>query len=395
MKRTPTSEPREGFTTGSAVTAAAVAALTALLSGECPGETDIPLPPDENGVTPEPRLTVPVTLCERLTENGGETGYAEVTKDGGDDPDATHGMLLTARVAREAFASDTPPLRLTETVTLYAGEGIGTATLPGLPVAIGEMAVNPAPRRQLAAALNETAARFGYGGPIHCLITAPEGEKRARHTLNGRLGIVGGISILGTRGTVKAFSSEAWQATICQALDVAKALGCRTVAFSTGRRSEKALCERLPELPPQAFIQVADHAGFAVREAAKREFAEILWGCFPGKLLKLAQGLAWTHARAAAPDFSLLKTFCLQNSVPERVISGALAVPTVLGALEVVHDYSPRKHAGVIQAMAKHAAASVSAMADPEGNVPRVCVYAFDMQGRLLAKGYKWHSSET
>lgn len=395
MKRAGCNPPRDGFTTGSAVTAAAVAALTALLTGESLRSADIPLPPGENGVTPETRLTVPITFSGRATAGGIKTGYAGVTKDGGDDPDATHGMLLTARVARTPFIGAAPPLRLTETITLHAGEGIGIATLPGLPVAVGEMAVNPAPRRQLTAALCETAARFGRAHPIHCLISAPEGEKRARNTLNQRLGIIGGISILGTRGTVRAFSSEAWQATITQALDVAKALGCRTVAFSTGRRSETALRRRLPGLPPQAFIQAADHAGFATREAAKRDFSEIIWGCFPGKLLKLAQGLAWTHARAASPDFALLKTFCVRNLVPDRVISGALALPTVLGALELVHENSPSKHAAVIQAMARHAAAAVGSMASPEGPGPAIRIYAFDMGGHLLAEGCKWTSDET
>ncbi|CAK7022690.1 MAG: Cobalt-precorrin-5B C(1)-methyltransferase [Desulfovibrio sp.] len=391
-------EPREGFTTGSAVAAAAKAALTVLLGERVEGFVTIPLPPDENGSPRPGSLTIPVTEARLLPENapsGSRIGTATVVKDGGTDPDATHRMAFIAEVSFAPFpplTGNAPPLQLDETVTLSSGGGIGTATLPGLPVAVGELAVNPGPRRQIALALRETLAEYeAQNGPrntpIHCRITAPEGEKRAKHTLNERLGIIGGISILGTGGTVKPFSSAAWQETIRQALEVAKATGNETIALTTGRRSEKALQNHLPYMPPQAFVQVADYAAFSVTEAAKRDFTAIAWACFPGKLLKLAQGEGWTHAKGSAPDFTLLETICRAVTVPNHVIKAAVLLPTVQGALELVRADSPKRHAAVMQLLAKQAAAALRGMIEPASPLS-ITLYAFDMQGRLLAKGY-------
>lgn len=382
----PAKKPREGFTTGSAAAAAAKAALSVLLGGPVPESVFVPQPPGEDGAPAEARLCVPILSARREGEGDTERGAAAVVKDGGDDPDATHGMTLIAEAAAKPFAQ-TACVRLAEDIFLYAGEGIGIATLPGLPVAVGEPAINPAPRRQIAAALREAAAEHGYKGPIYCRIFAPEGEIRAKRTLNARLGILGGISVLGTSGTVKAFSADAWRETIRQALDVAKAAGCGAAAFSTGRRSEKHLQRHLPHLPLQAFVQVADHAAFSMAEAARRNFGTVAWGCFPGKLLKLAQGEGWTHAHGASPDFALLAEIFRASSVPEKVIAAATAVPTVLGALEIVRADSPQKYGRTAHLLAKRAAVSLRGMA-AEPAPPAVTLYVFDMQGRLLAKGY-------
>ena len=384
--------PREGFTTGSALSAAAAAALTVLLTGGPPRRPSVPLPPDADGAIPETRLSIPLSFCERITENGQPLGYAGVIKDAGDDPDVTDGMLLTVHAARDAshfprhlVRDDCEPLVLENGVTLYAGPGIGKATLPGLPVAVGEMAVNPAPRRQIAAALRETAERCGYDGPIHCRIAALGGEETAKRTLNPRLGITGGISILGTRGTVKPFSAAAWKSTIRQSLDVASTLGCETVCLATGRRSEDALRPLFPDLKAQAFIQAADHAGFALGEAAARGFSRVVWGCFPGKLLKLAQGLAWTHAHDAEPDFGLFARFCVAAGVSKTAVATATHMPTVVGALESIRARSPGEYREVVRLMGVTAASSMRAMAALKGNAPEIHLYVFDMQGVLLA----------
>ncbi|SBV96076.1 putative cobalt-precorrin-6A synthase (deacetylating) [uncultured delta proteobacterium] len=392
MSATKDKPPREGFTTGSAVSAAAAAALAVLLSDERPSHLSIPLPPDENGAVPEGRLAIPLDFCERIAENGATLGYAGVIKDAGDDPDVTDGMLLTVHAALDAahfpphlLKEGCVPLPLGSGITLHAGPGIGRATLPGLPVAVGEMAVNPAPRRQIAAALKETASRLGYDGPIHCRLAALGGESRAQRTLNPRLGVLGGISILGTRGTVKPFSADAWKTTIRRSLDLAAALGCDTVCLTTGRRSEAAMRMLFGELADQAFIQVADHAGFALGEAAARGFSRILWGCFPGKLLKLAQGLAWTHAHDASPDFALFSRFCAEAGLPHPVCTEAARMPTVTGALETVFAFSPDAYCEVIRIIGKNALGAMRAMAAQKGSVTDIRLYVFDMQGNLLA----------
>lgn len=280
---------REGFTTGTAATAAAMAALELLLTGRAPDAVSVPLPPFD-GAAPRGYLTIAVLETRAVQDEA----RAVVQKDGGDDPDATcHAHI-------EAIVSLIPP----PLVVIEGGAGVGRVTLPGLPVPVGEAAINPAPRQQITTGVRNIAAKHGYTGGVRVLIQVRDGEMLAKQTFNPRLGIVGGISILGTQGTVKPFSHAAWKATIIQGLEVAAATGCDTICLSTGRRSERLLAGRYPSLPAQAFVQAADFARFALREAAQRPFATLVWGCFFGKLIKLAQGHAYTHARDARLDMA-------------------------------------------------------------------------------------------
>lgn len=313
--RTARSGPlREGFTTGSAATAAALAALRLLLSGQAPDSVDIPLPPITDG-RERARLRVHVAACGSAAASpagtfGGQAppraAWALVIKDGGDDPDATvHARIradVTVRLEATTPGAPRPSLR----ITLDGGRGVGRVTLPGLPVPVGEAAINPVPRMQIAHALREACAASGLGGSISVVISVEDGELLARQTMNARLGIVGGISILGTQGIVKPFSHDAWRASIAEGLDVAAALRCPAVALSTGRRSERLLMRERPDLPEQAFVQAADFAAFSLREAGRRGFPGLIWGCFFGKLVKLAQGMEYTHAREGEPDMALL-----------------------------------------------------------------------------------------
>ena len=192
---------------------------------------------------------------------------AAVIKDGGDDPDATHGARLWAEV--RLFP------RKPGTIEVEGGPGVGRVTLPGLPRQPGEAAINPAPLKQIQDAVAEAFALAGYPGGADVLVSVENGEKIAERTMNPRLGIVGGISILGTSGIVRPFSHEAWQASIAEALDVAQALELPTVCFSTGRRSERLLQACFPELSERCFIQIADF--FCLQPAAGRR-PEILTG---------------------------------------------------------------------------------------------------------------------
>lgn len=385
---------REGFTTGSATAAAAKAAAVCLLGGPALESVSIPLPPiaiqgEIISASGCKRLNVPVAFCRKQRE---DTCVAGVVKDGGDDPDATHGMLVEVLVRRfPPSAGESPdsgkPIVLPGKCFLYSGSGIGRVTLAGLPVAVGEAAINPAPRLQIAAALAEAAFNAGYDGPLHCVIHVPEGEKRARKTLNARLGILGGVSILGTRGTVRAFSHEAWKATILQGLDVALAQGCATVCLSTGRRSETALMALFPSLPSVAYVQAADYAGFSLSKAAQRPFTRVVWGCFPGKLLKLAQGLTWTHAKAGEPDFALLAELARNAGVAEALIARACALPTALGALALMEEEEPGAEGRVLALIAQKALPAIYAMlreGRPDGELPALDLRVFSLDGRLL-----------
>ncbi|MBD5416617.1 MAG: cobalt-precorrin-5B (C(1))-methyltransferase [Desulfovibrio sp.] len=332
MARTEGRPLREGFTTGTAATAAALAALSLLLQGSAPVSVPTPLPPIAEG--PRAWLDVPVLACApgpapelagqpQLCPAGAPAAYARVRKDGGDDPDATNGALITASVVLQPEAP-APRIRI------EGGPGVGRVTLPGLPVPVGEAAINPGPQAQLRYALTHALSQLAGEGPaLTVVISVPGGEELARHTLNPRLGIQGGISILGTQGTVRPYSHTAWRATVAQGLSVARATGCRTVCLSTGRRSEVLLMHRYPELPEQAFIQAADFARFSLAEAGRLPLERLVWGCFFGKLAKLAQGLEYTHAREAPLDMGALAALCAE--------AGAACAPQVARCVTAAH----------------------------------------------------------
>ncbi|MDR1124793.1 MAG: cobalt-precorrin-5B (C(1))-methyltransferase CbiD [Deltaproteobacteria bacterium] len=367
---------REGFTTGSGAAAAAFAAVNRLLSpNSALASVQTALPPFQtvNGqLCPqnETRLCIPVHSTQFRAQP--PLAGARVIKDGGDDPDATDGLILEVWAATSArhlaglpgladVGHDYPiagsALQLDGGVFLSTGRGVGRVTLPGLPVAPGEPAVNPEPRRQIAFAAREAALAAGHDGPIHLFLRVPEGEAAAAKTLNARLGILGGISILGTRGTVRPYSHEAWQATISQGLDIARALGLASAAFSTGRNSEAALQRLFPELPPQSFIQAADYAGFSIASAGERDFRHLIWGCYPGKLLKLARGLEYTHARSGPPDLPWLAELARQAGADAaaETLAGPSSGTTVRGAFELLEKTEPALALNILKLVAKMA----------------------------------------
>ncbi|MDR3358153.1 MAG: cobalt-precorrin-5B (C(1))-methyltransferase CbiD [Desulfovibrio sp.] len=330
---------REGFTTGTAAAGAALAALTLLVEGHAPVNVSVPLPPYQAPSGCSGFVTVPVERCRLLGGDeisGAPRAEAGVRKDGGDDPDVTSGALILSRVTLEPLRRALPSDR--GFVRLEGGGGVGRVTLPGLPVPMGEAAINPVPREQMRVALSRyamwTAPSFGPCPPLSVVISVPGGENLAPRTLNPRLGIMGGISILGTQGTVRPYSHAAWRATVQQGLDVALASGCATVCLSTGRRSEALLMRRYPRLSPLSFIQAADFAAFSLRAAGAMPFADVVWGCFFGKLLKLAQGMEYTHAREGDIDFAALATLC--SGIGAHCADAVRRCATAAQALEIL-----------------------------------------------------------
>jgi len=287
-----TKELRTGRTTGSCASAAAMAGTTYLLTGKKSASVEVPLPPGG-------RLTVPIDRFE--PEEGGVR--ITVIKDGGDDPDATHGCDIQAIVSIDKCVPE--PLA----ISIDGGKGVGRATLPGLPVEVGAAAINPEPLKQIEKAVREAATGLETG-VISVLIEVPEGETITKKTLNPRLGILGGISILGTQGIVKPYSHASWKATIEESLDVARAQGLDHAIFTTGRRSERLYQETHPGTPDLALIQAADFFEFSMQAAAKRDFTRVTWSLFFGKLVKQAQGLPYTHARTHPIDFDRLADWC-------------------------------------------------------------------------------------
>ncbi len=353
---------RYGFTTGSAAAAGAKAGIFCLAGQRPVMEIDIPLPPGG-------RLTIPI--AETVVK--GKVCVVTVVKDGGDDPDATHKIKIKS-IVRLLPEGDSPR------VAILGGEGVGKVTRPGLSVPVGESAINPSPRGQIRDAVLEGLKETGLKVSVSVTIEAVNGEKIARKTLNPRLGIVGGISILGTRGTVKPFSNKAYKDTITLSMDVIKVSGGVTVALTTGGRSERFLKEKMPELPEIAFVQVADFFSFSLKEAVRKGFTDILYACFFGKLVKMAQGYAYTHARKCEIDFDVLAQWCRSHGMKEAPARNVAGANTAREALGVIRKYP--HGADVISEIMNRALQSARGFAGP---LPDIAYYLFDFEGGLLS----------
>lgn len=276
---------RSGWTTGSCATAAAKSATTALLTGHFPDPVEITLPRGQR---------VAFALAETsLTET---TAMAAIVKDAGDDPDVTHGALIQSRVWRGPPGSG---------VTFRAGEGVGTVTRAGLPIPPGEPAINPTPRAMITAAITEVTQAYGAPADFVVEIAIPGGEKLAETTLNGRLGITGGLSILGTTGIVIPFSCAAWIDSIHRGIDVARAANLPHIAGATGRNSEQSV-QRFHTLPDMALIEMGDFVGGMLKYLRTHPIPRITIAGGIGKITKLAQGRLDLHSKRGAVDLQAL-----------------------------------------------------------------------------------------
>lgn len=287
---------RRGFTTGACAAAAAKAATLALLGQTAVPSVEILIPHDGK------RASFTVSACDFTRDEA----TCSIIKDAGDDPDITDGAEIRASVTRHGEAG----------IEVMGGQGVGIVTKPGLDVPEGQPAINPVPRYMITEAVREAAAAFPGTG-FRVTVSAPDGEKLARRTLNARLGILGGISILGTSGVVIPYSPDAYTACISQAMDVSLACGCREVVLTTGRRSEKHAQAALPDLADECFAQMGDFIGFALEEAAKRPFERVtVWAMF-GKMSKLAAGAFYTNVSDSVVDIRFLAGVAARCGVPD------------------------------------------------------------------------------
>lgn len=283
MSRIPDGPLRRGWTTGACATAATKAALIRLWSGSFPEHVSITLP---KGETPDFTLAF---------QDAGK-GWAEagIIKDAGDDPDVTHGALIKVRVS----ASDGG-------IQFGAGEGVGVVTKPGLPIAVGEAAINPVPRQLISTVVEEMAARYSQKTDIFIQVSVPDGAEIAEKTWNPRLGILGGLSILGTTGVVRPFSCAAWIASIHRGVDVARADGVLHVAGCTGATSERVV-QALYNLPDHAMLDMGDFSGGLLKYLRKKPIHRLTIGGGIGKMVKLAQGAVDLHSGRSQVDFKAL-----------------------------------------------------------------------------------------
>ncbi len=302
---------RRGWTTGACATAAAKAAFSALVTGEFPDPVGVTLPRGERP-----------SFALALTRKEASSATAGVIKDAGDDPDVTHGALVLATVRRGASGAG---------VTFRAGEGVGTVTLLGLPVPPGEPAINPVPRRMIRDAIAEVADAAGRAADAEVEIAIPGGEALAAKTLNGRLGIVGGLSILGTTGIVVPYSCSAWIHSIHRGIDVARAAGVTHVAGATGASSEAAV-RKLYGLPEIALIDMGDFVGGMLKYVRAHPLPRVTIAGGVAKMTKLAQGLTDLHSKRGEVDRALLAGFARVAGGSQELSARIIAANTAAEA---------------------------------------------------------------
>ncbi|MFC7440419.1 cobalt-precorrin-5B (C(1))-methyltransferase [Laceyella putida] len=290
---------RTGYTTGACATAATKAALLSLITGEAIRDVVIQLPIGQ---------TAAFAMTE--VESDGSMAQASTVKDGGDDPDVTHGATIVSTVSWLEEAD----------IQIDGGVGVGRVTKPGLPVPVGEAAINPVPRRMIKETVAAVLAEHGVNRGVRVVVSVPDGEEIAQKTLNARLGIVGGISILGTRGIVVPFSTAAYRASVAQSIQVAKANGCRHLVLTTGGISEKHAMKRFPHLPEEAFIQMGDFVGFALKHAKRVGVERVTLVGMMGKFSKVAQGVMMVHSKSAAVDFDFLAQLAVEAGAPADLV---------------------------------------------------------------------------
>jgi cobalt-precorrin-5B (C1)-methyltransferase len=347
---------RRGWTTGTCSAAAAKAACAALLTGVFPDPVEVTLP---GGQRPSFALA-----RWKLREN---EAIAAVVKDAGDDPDVTHGAVMTATVRHGAAGSG---------ITFKAGPGVGTVTRPGLPMPPGEASINPVPRRMIAQAIAEVA---GEGGDFEVEISVPDGEKMALKTLNGRLGVVGGISVLGTTGIVVPYSCSAWIHSIHRGIDVARAAGLTHISGATGAASEAA-AQKFHDLPEIALIDMGDFIGGMLKYIRAHPVPRVTIAGGVAKMSKLAQGMLDVHSARGAPDLTALAGFAIGLGADAETAGRIGSANNVAEAFEIAGESGIRL-GDVVAEKAWETAAPILRGADIE-----LEILVFDRAGVLMGR---------
>lgn len=352
---------RSGWTTGACATAATRAAVSALFGDSFPDPVQILLPKGQQPV-------FPLAVQDSGTDAQGPWARAGIVKDAGDDPDVTHGATILSTVRPGPAGSG---------VTFRAGPGVGTVTKPGLPLPVGEPAINPVPRQLMTAEVLELAARFGRPADVVIEISIPGGDRLAEKTWNPRLGILGGLSVLGTTGVVVPYSCSAWIHSIQRGIDVARATGLTHVAGCTGNTSEKA-ARALRSLPEEAIIDMGDFVGGMLKYLRQHPVERVTIAGGFAKLSKLACGHLDLHSKRSQVDRGWLADRLADLGAPASVTDHARQANTALEILELAqaHDLPL---GGAVAAAAAAVARGVVAPA-----AVQIDVLVFDRKGRLV-----------
>jgi cobalt-precorrin-5B (C1)-methyltransferase len=322
LQEIPEGPLRSGYTTGACATACSKAALQALLTQKEVKQVAIMLPVGE-------MATFDMVSCvTSLTESTCTT-----QKDAGDDPDVTHGAIIGATVQ----------LNNTGTIRFLQGKGVGKVTLPGLEINVGEPAINPVPRLMIENACKKVLAEHGLEDKgVDVTIFVEEGDKIAKRTLNERLGIIGGISILGTTGIVTPFSASSYIASIRQGIDVALANGVDELVINSGARSEKSLKSMFPHLPEFAFIHYGNWIGETLQKVSESAVKKVNMGIMLGKAVKLAEGQLDTHSSKNTWNKAFIYQLAKSAHYPENVLNQVSAL-NMAGRLTELFNFTPEE----------------------------------------------------
>jgi len=353
---------KTGYTTGSSATAAAKAALLSILGQEKIENVEILLPKRSF-------IKIPLYSCKFESDKA----KCSVIKDGGDDPDVTHGAEIIVE------------LSLTEKINqieIDGGEGVGIVTKPGLGLEINKPAINPIPKRMIIENLRDVGEQILLKKGIKIIISVPKGRELGPKTDNPRLGIVNGISILGTSGIVIPFSTASYAASIRQNLDVAIAMGNDTVILTTGGRSED-YAKKIINLPEHCFVQMGDFAGYTIQQCAKKNIKKAYVVGFIGKLAKMAAGVKQTHVKGSKVDMNFLAELAKKANAKENVIQKIKKANTARHVSEIILENNVKGFFELICSETHRHMRNHS-----EKKVP-IDVILFDFDGNILSRVLK------
>ena len=350
---------KTGYTTGSSATAASKAALLSIINQRKFENVEILLPKRSH-------IQIPIHSCEFTNEKA----KCSVIKNGGDDPDVTHG----AEIIVEIFYTE----KINE-IEIDGGEGVGIVTKPGLGLEINKPAINPVPKKMINENLREVGKEILLEKGIKVIISVPKGKELGPKTDNPRLGIINGISILGTSGIVIPFSTASYAASIRQNLDVAIAAGNDTVVLTTGGRSED-FAKKIVDLPVHCFVQMGDFSGYTIQQCGRKDIKKAYVVGFIGKLAKMAAGVKQTHVKGSKVDMNFLAELARSCNANEKIIQEIKKANTARHVSEIIQENKIRGFFNLIcsethKHMRKHSEEKVS-----------VDVILFDFEGNILAR---------
>ncbi len=350
---------KTGYTTGSSATAAAKAALLSIINQKKIDNIKIQLP---KGTF----IEIPVHFCQFESNKA----KCSVIKDGGDDPDVTHGAEIIVELS---FTEKT------NEIDIDGGEGVGIVTKPGLGLEINKAAINPVPKKMISENLREVGKEILVKKGIRVVISVPKGKELGPKTDNPRLGIQNGISILGTSGIVIPFSTASYAASIRQSLDVTIAMGNDTVVLTTGGRSED-FAKKLVNMPEHCFVQMGDFSGYTIQQCGKKNIKKAYVVGFIGKLAKMAAGVKQTHVKGSKVDMNFLSELARKTEAEEKVIESIKKANTARHVSEIIQENNIKGFFELIcnetyKHMRKHSEEKVS-----------IDVILFDFDGKILAR---------